>query len=88
MTAPDLHTSDESTNYALDHFPSHLAASGQREQLIQLLTSFPYIAARVAAGQLFVLARPSSTVVEDESALASSRTRFFAHFCDVCSATK
>jgi len=67
MTAPagkpvaddrtDPPTPDESTTYALDHFPSHLAASGQREQLIQLLTSFPYISARVGGAQLFVLAR-------------------------------
>lgn len=50
--------SDESiTSYALDHFPSHLAATGQRESLIQLLTSFAYINMRVANSKLFVQVR-------------------------------
>jgi WD40 repeat protein len=48
---------DETTTYALDHFPSHLAASGHRDRLFQLLTSFRYIDARVRGGQLFALAR-------------------------------
>ena len=43
-------------DYALGHLPLHLAASAQPVQLIQLLTSLPYISARVGGSQLFVLA--------------------------------
>jgi hypothetical protein len=44
-------------NYALCNLPWHLAASGQRMQLIELLTSFPYISARVRDSQLFSVAK-------------------------------
>ena len=50
-------TTDENTTYALESLPSHLAASGQRKQLIHLLTNFSYISARVRDAQLYLLAR-------------------------------
>jgi WD40 repeat protein len=46
-----------STSYALAHLPTHLAASGQHRELLNLLTSFDYISDRVGDGQIYSLAR-------------------------------